>query len=105
MNLWFGVFFPLPQLRWQISAEGLDYLGRPQCHLCHQGLVVGGWVAGWLAGDHPRAGNSAGHYHWLCSGVEGARGTGSIRISQSLTFWPNFCCGQTIFIFFKSIKV
>lgn len=50
MNLWFGVFFPLPQLRWQISAEGLDYLGRPQCHLCHQGLVVGGWVAGWLAG-------------------------------------------------------
>jgi hypothetical protein len=53
--------FPLPQLRWQISAEGLDHLGRPQCHLCHQGLGVGfgvptgqlvvGWW--WLGGDHP----------------------------------------------------
>ena len=45
------------------------------------GWWLGGWVAGWLAGDHPRAGNSAGHYHWLCSGVEGARGTGSVSRS------------------------
>jgi hypothetical protein len=58
--------------------------------------AVGGWlvVAGW--GSSP-AGNSAGHYHWLCSGVEGGRGTGSI--SQSLTFIV------VRRFFFKSIKV